>query len=131
MSDNPMSLDDLCEDVLYTIGSFCKFNLFNLRLSSKTGLMLSQSYWNLYLLYKNIQRRYSNRILMEKIGLINYTKRYDWKKEFNNLFNQIKNNQILLDLESDWNVAYITQFRTKVILTEKSIIEKLIFEHVF
>lgn len=126
-----MSLDDLCEDVLYTIGSFCKFNLFNLRLSSKTGLMLSQSYWNLYLLYKNIQRRYSNRILMEKIGLINYTKRYDWKKEFNNLFNQIKNNQILLDLESDWNVAYITQFRTKVILTEKSIIEKLIFEHVF
>ena len=131
MSDNPMSLDDLCEDVLYTIGSFCKFNLFNLRLSSKTGLMLSQSHWNLYLLYKNIQRRYSNRILMEKIGLINYTKRYDWKKEFNNLFNQIKNNQILLDLESDWNVAYITQFRTKVILTEKSIIEKLIFEHVF
>jgi hypothetical protein len=130
MIDNPMSLDDLCEDVLYTIGSFCKFNLPNLRLSSKTGLILTQRHWNLYLLYKSIQQRYSNRNLMEKIGLINYTKSYDWKK-FNTLFNEIKNNEVLLDLESNWNVVYITQFRTKVILTEKSIIEKLIFEHIF
>tara|TARA_B100000287_G_scaffold430152_1_gene484860 strand:- start:3647 stop:4042 length:396 start_codon:yes stop_codon:yes gene_type:complete len=130
MSDNPMNLDNLCEDLLYTIGSFCKSNLLNLRLSSKTGLILAQRYWNLYVLYKNIHRRYSNRILMEKIGLINYTKSYDWKK-FNNLFNEIKNNEVFLDLESNWNAIYTTQYRTKVILTEKSIIEKLIFEHVF
>ena len=125
-----MNLDNLCEDLLYTIGSFCKFNLLSLRLSSKTGLILAQRHWNLYVLYKNIQRRYSNRILMEKIGLINYTKSYDWKK-FNNLFNEIKNNEVFLDLESNWNAIYTTQYRTKVILTEKSIIEKLIFEHVF
>ncbi len=125
-----MNLDNLCEDLLYTIGSFCKSNLLNLRLSSKTGLILAQRYWNLYVLYKNIHRRYSNRILMEKIGLINYTKSYDWKK-FNNLFNEIKNNEVFLDLESNWNAIYTTQYRTKVILTEKSIIEKLIFEHVF
>ncbi len=125
-----MKLDNLYEDLLYTIGSFCKFNLLNLRLSSKTGLILAQRHWNLYVLYKNIQRRYSNRNLMEKIGLINYTKSYDWNK-FNNLFNEIKNNEVFLDLESNWNAIYTTQYRTKVILTEKSIIEKLIFEHVF
>ena len=84
-----MTLDNLCEDIIYTIGSFCKFNLKNLRLSSKTGLRMAQSYWELFILYKNIQRRYSNRKLMEKIGLIQYTKNYNWKK-FNNLFRLIK-----------------------------------------
>ena len=69
-----MSLDILCEDILYTIGSFCKSNLKNLRLSSKTGLILAQKKWNLYILYKNIQKYYSDRFLMEKIGLIKYTK---------------------------------------------------------
>jgi len=47
------------------------------------------------------------------------------------LINEIKNNEVFLDLESNWNAIYTTQYRTKVILTEKSIIEKLIFEHVF
>lgn len=125
-----MSLDILCEDILYTIGSFCKSNLKNLRLSSKTGLILAQKKWNLYILYKNIQKYYSDRFLMEKIGLIKYTKNHDWTK-FKNLFNEIKSKEIVFDLESKWNVVYITQYRTKLILTEKSIIEKLIFEHVF
>ena len=125
-----MSLDNLCEDVLYTISSFCKFNLQNLRISSKIGILLAHKYWDLYVLYKNIQTRYSDRYWMENIGLITYTKNYDWKK-FNNLFRQIKNNQILLDLESSWSMVYTTQYRTKIILTEKSIIENLIFQHVF
>lgn len=132
--DNPpeeeLKLNTLNDDVLNLIGTQCNFNLCNLRESCKTGKVISQHYWELFSFFKIIRIRYSNSFLMERIGLIEHTKSFKWET-YNTILKKIKDGIVTLDLESYWKMKYITQFGTIIFLTEKSIIEKLIFIHVY
>lgn len=125
-----MSLDMMCDDVLNLIGTYCNFDSYNLRISCKSGKVISEYYWELVVLYRIIRYRYKDIKKMHRLGLIRYTKLHNWDN-LKSTFKKIKDKKLSLDLQSNWDVRYITQYRTVNFLTEKSIIEKLIFVHVF
>lgn len=125
-----MSLDIMCEDVLNLIGSYCNFDSYNLRISCKTGKTISRYYWELVVLYRIIRCRYKNINKMHSLGLIKYTKLYNWNN-LKSTFEKIKCKELPLVFQSEWKITYTTQYGTEIFLTEKSIIEQLIFTHVF
>ena len=125
-----MSLNMICDDVLNLIGTYCNFSLCSLRISSKTGKIISSYYWELELLYRIIRCRYQNINKMHSLGLIRFTKLYNWDN-LESTFKKIKDKELPLDFQSRWKITYTTQYGTKIFLTEKTIIEKLIFLHIF